>query len=95
MGSPLESTQRQWSIYVRGQLLTLPCNDQGYVQGSAYLPYAAELAIGSSHENMEVLYRFDNEYLADSTRIDAEPCWEAEPRAVILRMRQMGSIIAS
>lgn len=79
----------------RGQLLNLPCNDEGYVQGSTHLPYPAELAIGSNHENMEVLYRFDNAFLAESTRIDVEPCWEAEPRAVILRMRQMGSIIAS
>ncbi|RYP56084.1 hypothetical protein DL771_012147 [Monosporascus sp. 5C6A] len=80
----------------RGQLLNLPCDNQGFVRGSTFLPHAVQIRVGNDEQdNVECLYRSSEEFPTESTRFDIEPCWDDNSPTVILRMRQMGLALAS
>ncbi|OCK74092.1 hypothetical protein K432DRAFT_410152 [Lepidopterella palustris CBS 459.81] len=81
-----------WHIK-RGQILTLPLTEDGYIEASTYVEMPLQLTMNPEPENC-VLKRFDSYDCEDSMRIDVEPCWEADPRTIIFRVRHMGVTIA-
>ncbi|KAI1771507.1 hypothetical protein F4818DRAFT_445197 [Hypoxylon cercidicola] len=84
-------------VYIgRGQLLNLPLDDQGLVRGSSFLPFATQIRLGNTDQkDLETLYRGPCNFPVEYTRMEVEPCWEKNPQAVILKMRQMGAPVAS
>jgi len=80
----------------RGQLLNLPIDEQGFVRGSTYLPFSAQIRLGNDDQDkLPSLYRNPGIFPVDSTRLDAEPCWEEDPQTVVIKMRQMGVAVAT
>jgi hypothetical protein len=79
----------------RGQLLTLPVDENGLVRTSKYLPITAQIRVGSCEQEMQSLHRSSHETSEAHVRLDVEPCWEGDPRAVILKWRRSGLTIAS
>jgi hypothetical protein len=80
----------------RGQLLTLPVDEHGLVRASTYLPLAAQIRLGSNdQDDMESLHRSSRDVSEELIRLDAEPCWEEDPRTVVLKIRRIGVAVAS
>jgi hypothetical protein len=77
----------------KGQVINLPLTEEGYILASSNLETPLDLTLDPEPENT-TLYRFDSSLDKNAIRIDVEPCWEADPRTVIFRVREMGEIIA-
>ncbi|KAF2835280.1 hypothetical protein M501DRAFT_461779 [Patellaria atrata CBS 101060] len=76
----------------RGQILTLPLTEDGYIEAATNLEPPLSMAMDPEPEN-DYLGRFDH-FDPDSLRLDIEPCWESDPRTVVFRARLMGLILA-
>jgi hypothetical protein len=77
----------------KGQILNLPIDEDGYILASPHLETPLDLTLNPEPENNS-LYRFDSQSSGEEMRVDIEPCWEADPRTVIFRVREMGNIVA-
>ena len=78
---------------VQGQILNLPLTDDGFIRASAYGPQSLPLVVNRDPENSSSSSLNNNSY-TESMRLDVEPCWEDDPRMIIFRLREMGTIIA-
>lgn len=75
----------------RGHLLNIPLSDHGLVMVSALHLSQSELQL---HEDGKLkTLNFDPKYKpASDVRVDAEPCWEGNPRELAFRVRCHGVI---
>jgi hypothetical protein len=78
-----------WHL-VRGQPLTIPTDDQGYVLTSTTPSKPWPLPFGglATANDFEL---FDHYPHGDRFRVDVEPHWAADSRAVILKIRYQGA----
>jgi hypothetical protein len=77
----------------KGQILNLPLTEEGYILASSHLETPLDLTLNPEPENT-LLHRFEPLSSVEAIRIDIEPCWEADPRTVVFRVREMGEIVA-
>ena len=77
----------------RGQILNFPLTDDGYIQASTHLQPPVSLNLAPDPRT-DRLYRFEDYDFSGQMRLDVEPCWEDDPRTVVFRLRESGTVVA-
>ena len=78
----------------RGQILNLPTTEEGLISSAEREVPLMTLTL-NPEPKLAILQRDQSLADPEGFRIDAEPCWESDPRRVIFRVRQHGRIAAS